>query len=44
MSWSRVFDDEIIVPRRQVLKTLRDAGEFVARRPKASRLKTKIVE
>jgi hypothetical protein len=35
MSWSRTFDDPIILPNGRVLKTLRDAGHYVAGLPKA---------
>jgi hypothetical protein len=33
--WQRRFDDPITLPDGRLLKTLRDAGEFVARLPKA---------
>jgi hypothetical protein len=32
--WSRPFDDAMVVPDGRVLRTLRDAGEFIAALPK----------
>jgi hypothetical protein len=32
--WSRVFDDPIQLPDGQELKTLRDAGQYIASLPK----------
>jgi hypothetical protein len=34
--WQREFDDPIVLPDGRVLRTLRDAGEFVAGLPKAT--------
>ena len=38
MSWSRAFDDPIRVPRGRQLVTLRDAGDYIAKLPKAKYL------
>jgi hypothetical protein len=38
MSWSRRFDDPIPVPRGRRLVTLRDAGDYIAKLPKAKYL------
>jgi hypothetical protein len=35
MSWSRRFDDPINTPDGLVLRTLRDAGEYIQALPKA---------
>lgn len=35
MSWPRTFDDPIMLPEGRTLRTLRDAGEYVAALPKA---------
>jgi hypothetical protein len=35
VSWSRSFDDPIQLPGGKELRTLRDAGEYVAALPKA---------
>jgi hypothetical protein len=34
--WSRAFDDPIVLPDGSTLRTLRDAGEYVAQLPKAT--------
>jgi hypothetical protein len=39
MSWSRAFDDPIELPDGHVLRTLRDAGEYVAALSKADQSK-----
>ena len=38
MSWSRAFDEPIPVPRGRQLVTLRDAGDYIAKLPKAKYL------
>ena len=40
MSWSRRFDEAILLPDGGALLTLRDAGEYVAALPKADQAKT----
>lgn len=34
MSWSRSFRDPIVLPDGRILKTLQDAGEYIAALPK----------
>jgi hypothetical protein len=38
MSWSRRFDEPIPVPKGRRLVTLRDAGDYIAKLPKAKYL------
>ena len=38
MSWSRRFDEPIPVPKGRRLVTLRDAGDYVAKLPKAKHM------
>jgi hypothetical protein len=38
MSWSRAFDEPIPVPKGRRLVTLRDAGDYIAKLPKAKYL------
>jgi hypothetical protein len=35
MSWSRPFDEPIVLPRGRKLVTLRDAGNYITKLPKA---------
>jgi hypothetical protein len=35
MSWSRKFDDPILLPRGRRLVTLQDSGNFITKLPKA---------
>jgi hypothetical protein len=37
--WHRAFDDPIELPRGRALRTLREAGEYVAAQPKAEQAK-----
>ena len=37
--WGRHFDDEMALPDGRALRTLRDAGEYVTRLPKAEQAK-----
>jgi hypothetical protein len=35
MSWSRAFDDPIVLPRGRQLVTLEDAGDYITELPEA---------
>jgi hypothetical protein len=35
MSWERHFDEPIVLPSGRVLRTLRDAGDYISTLPKA---------
>jgi hypothetical protein len=35
MSWSRAFDDPVLLPRARQLVTLRDAANYIQKLPKA---------
>jgi hypothetical protein len=35
MSWSRAFEDPILLPRGHQLVTLKDAGTYITKVPKA---------
>ena len=41
MAWSRAFDDPITLPDGRVLKTLDDAGHYLAALPKATQQRVK---